>query len=180
MRIREGIKSRATYDKVFQNVWGASGKWNLKVMVLLLRLWCWSYVIIVFYAVPGGWPVILCHGVAYSVKFSLRAESPRDFADLLLSWKHLPNITVYDFARGLATHANLPSCRSSQMKEGLQTWTQRTWKLQNTTNSRCLSHGSIQRKHPQTQKAIQSPVHHNIVWFMTNCMKQTPKTPRTY
>lgn len=26
--------------------------------------------------------------------------------DLLLSWKHFPNICVYDFARGLATHGN--------------------------------------------------------------------------
>lgn len=56
----------------------------------------------------GGWSVILCpHGIVYSIKFNLRAESPRDFADLLLSWKHLPNICVYDFARGLATHTNL-------------------------------------------------------------------------
>lgn len=54
--------------------------------------------------------MILCpHGVVYSLKFNLRAESPRDYADLLLSWKHLPNVSVYDFARGLATHANLRS-----------------------------------------------------------------------
>jgi hypothetical protein len=42
----------------------------------------------------------------FSVKFNLRAESPRDFVDLLLSWKHLPNVAVYDYARGLALHAN--------------------------------------------------------------------------
>lgn len=41
------------------------------------------------------------------MKFLVRAESPRDFADLLFSWKHIPNICIYDFARGLATHANL-------------------------------------------------------------------------
>lgn len=59
-------------------------------------------------AYPGGWSVILCpHGVVYSIKFNLRAESPRDFADLLLSWKHIPNVSIYDFARGLATHGNL-------------------------------------------------------------------------
>ncbi len=46
-------------------------------------------------------------GVVYSMKVLVRAESPRDFTDLLLSWKHLPNITIYDFARGLASHANL-------------------------------------------------------------------------
>ncbi|XP_051988935.1 uncharacterized protein LOC127648319 [Xyrauchen texanus] len=74
------MKSRQTYDKVFQSIWGAS----------------------------GGWSVILCpHGIVYSIKFNLRAESPRDFADLLLSWKHFPNVCVYDFARGLATHTNL-------------------------------------------------------------------------
>ncbi len=46
-------------------------------------------------------------GVVYSMKVLVRAESPKDFTDLLLSWKHLPNITIYDFARGLASHANL-------------------------------------------------------------------------
>lgn len=80
IRLREEMKTRHSYDKVFQKIWGAS----------------------------GGWSVILCpHGVVYSLKFNLRAESPRDFGDLLLSWKHLPNVSVYDFARGLATHANL-------------------------------------------------------------------------
>ncbi|CAM4572250.1 unnamed protein product [Leuciscus chuanchicus] len=79
-RLKENMKSRQTYDKVFQSIWGAS----------------------------GGWSVILCpHGIVYSIKFNLRAESPRDFADLLLSWKHFPNVCVYDFARGLATHTNL-------------------------------------------------------------------------
>ncbi|CAI5656968.1 unnamed protein product [Oreochromis niloticus] len=79
-RLREKMKSRQTYDKVFQSIWGAS----------------------------GGWSVILCpHGIVYSVKFNLCAESPRDFADLLLSWKHMPNVCVYDFARGLVAHTNL-------------------------------------------------------------------------
>ncbi|XP_025765260.1 uncharacterized protein LOC109202981 [Oreochromis niloticus] len=79
-RLREKMKSRQTYDKVFQSIWAAS----------------------------GGWSVILCpHGIVYSVKFNLRAESPQDFADLLLSWKHMPNVCVYDFARGLAAHTNL-------------------------------------------------------------------------
>lgn len=56
----------------------------------------------------GGWAVIMCPcGIVYIVKCSLRAESPRDFADMLLSWKHMPNVVIYDFARGLATHTNL-------------------------------------------------------------------------
>ncbi|KAL0155116.1 hypothetical protein M9458_049379, partial [Cirrhinus mrigala] len=68
-----------------------------------------------------GWSVVLCpHGVVYSLKFNLRAESPRDFVDLLLSWQHLPNVTIYDFARGLATHANfrVPSSLPFQPYEG--------------------------------------------------------------
>uniref|UniRef100_A0AAV2M5B5 HMG domain-containing protein n=1 Tax=Knipowitschia caucasica TaxID=637954 RepID=A0AAV2M5B5_KNICA len=64
IRLSEKMSNRVTYNKVFEKVWGAS------------------------------------------VKFNLRAESPRDFVDLLLSWKHFPNMSVYDYARGLALHAN--------------------------------------------------------------------------
>ncbi|XP_042627822.1 HMG domain-containing protein 3-like, partial [Cyprinus carpio] len=79
-RLRAEMQNRQSYDKMFQKIWGASGVWS----------------------------VILCpHGVVYSIKFNLRAESPRDFAHLLLSWKHIPNVSIYDFARGLATHGNL-------------------------------------------------------------------------
>lgn len=46
-------------------------------------------------------------GIIYSIKCNLRAESPWDFTDMPLSWKHLPNIIIYDFSRGLATHTNL-------------------------------------------------------------------------
>lgn len=68
----------------------------------------------------GGWSVLCPHGVAYSLKFNLRAESPRDFVDLLLSWQHLPNVTIYDFARGLAIHTNfrVPSSLPFQPHEG--------------------------------------------------------------
>ncbi|KAG1925878.1 hypothetical protein F2P79_025235 [Pimephales promelas] len=92
-RLRAEMQNRQSYDKMFQKIWGAS----------------------------GGWSVILCpHGVVYSIKFNLRAESPRDFADLLLSWKHIPNVNVYDFARGLATHGNLrvPTAIPFQPHEG--------------------------------------------------------------
>ncbi|XP_027881589.1 uncharacterized protein LOC114149740 isoform X2 [Xiphophorus couchianus] len=77
LRLRDRMASRATHNKDFDKVCGAS----------------------------GGWAVITCPcGVIYSVKFNLRAESPRDFADLLLSWKFFPNITVYDNPRGLVSH----------------------------------------------------------------------------
>jgi len=56
----------------------------------------------------------------YSLKFLLRAESPRDYADCLLSFKHFPNVNIYDFARGLATHTNLrePECIPFRPYEG--------------------------------------------------------------
>uniref|UniRef100_A0A9J7Y4U2 SAP domain-containing protein n=1 Tax=Cyprinus carpio carpio TaxID=630221 RepID=A0A9J7Y4U2_CYPCA len=80
LRLSNEMKSRQTYDKIFDKIWGAS----------------------------GGWAVIMCPcGIVYSIKCNLQAESPRDFADLLLSWKHMPNVIIYDFARGLATHLNL-------------------------------------------------------------------------
>ncbi len=60
-----------------------------------------------FCVLLGGLGVIMCPcGIVYSIKFNLRAESPRDFADLLLSWKHFPNITIYDYPRGLVAHTN--------------------------------------------------------------------------
>ncbi|CAM4428730.1 unnamed protein product [Leuciscus chuanchicus] len=80
LRLSNEMKSRQTYDKIFDKIWGAS----------------------------GGWAVIMCPcGIVYSIKCNLRAENPRDFADLLLSWKHMPNVIIYDFARGLATHLSL-------------------------------------------------------------------------
>ncbi|XP_024130826.1 uncharacterized protein LOC112148182 isoform X2 [Oryzias melastigma] len=79
-RLQEKMEIRQTHDKVLQSLWGAS----------------------------GGWSVVLCpHGVVYALKLNLRNESPRDFADLLLSWKHFPNICLYDFAHDLVTHTNL-------------------------------------------------------------------------
>ncbi|XP_015251326.1 PREDICTED: uncharacterized protein LOC107098268 [Cyprinodon variegatus] len=78
-RLQQEMKNRDSYDKVFSQIWGAS----------------------------GGWAVVTCPcAVVYAVKFNIRAESPRDYADILLSFKHFPNITLYDFARGLATHTN--------------------------------------------------------------------------
>nr|XP_033933765.1 uncharacterized protein LOC117441855 [Pseudochaenichthys georgianus] len=80
LRLSDEMKSKRTYDKVFQKIWAGS----------------------------GGWAVIMCPcGIVYSIKCNFRAESPRDFTDILLSWKHMPNIVIYDFARGLATHMNL-------------------------------------------------------------------------
>nr|XP_020463061.1 HMG domain-containing protein 3-like [Monopterus albus] len=79
IRLREKLMNQQTYFSVYQTIWGGS----------------------------GGWSVIACpHGIVYSLKFNLQTESPRDFADLLLSWKHFPNVCLYDSAHGLATHTN--------------------------------------------------------------------------
>lgn len=52
--------------------------------------------------------MIMCPcGIIISIKFNVRAESPRDYCDMLLSFKHFPNVVIYDFARGLATQTNL-------------------------------------------------------------------------
>lgn len=60
------------------------------------------------FPLKGGWAVIMCPcGIVYLVKFIIRAESPRDYAYMLLSWKHFPNVVVYDFARGLVNHCNV-------------------------------------------------------------------------
>lgn len=96
LRLCHVMKNRHTYDKVFQKIWGVSGKkrnmqWNIYVC-----LWVSVYmfdIIILCIFFQGGWAVIACtHGIVYSLKFNLRAESPQDFTDLLMSWKHLPNV----------------------------------------------------------------------------------------
>lgn len=79
LRLYAEMRSKETYDKIFEKVWSSS----------------------------GGWAVIMCLcGIVYSIKCVLRAESPRDFTDLLLSWKHIPNVIICNFAHGLATHTN--------------------------------------------------------------------------
>ena len=74
-------------------------------------LLCYSTAITLTFSVtylPGGWAVIMCPcGIVNAVKFNLRAESPRDYADMLLSFRHFPNVAMYDFARGLVAHTNL-------------------------------------------------------------------------
>ncbi|KAI4799309.1 hypothetical protein KUCAC02_017008 [Chaenocephalus aceratus] len=78
LRLRDKMSNRVTYNTVFEKVWGAS----------------------------GGWADTCPCGVVYSVQCNLRAESPRDNVDLLLSWKHFPNVTVYDCSRGVAVRGN--------------------------------------------------------------------------
>jgi len=42
----------------------------------------------------------------YVLKFVLRAESPRDYVNLLLSMKVQPNVTIIDMANMVASHGN--------------------------------------------------------------------------
>ncbi|KAM6999989.1 uncharacterized protein LKV04_004959 [Tautogolabrus adspersus] len=79
LRLRTKMQNKQDYNKVFEMICGAS----------------------------GGLAAIMCPcGIVYSLKFNIGAESPRDFADMLLAWKHLPNVSVYDSAQGLVNHTN--------------------------------------------------------------------------
>ena len=57
--------------------------------------------------VPGGWASGSCpHRVVYCLKFVLRGESPRDYADLLRSLRFAPSISICDIPDRLARHVN--------------------------------------------------------------------------
>ena len=78
MQIKQAIsKDDEKFKKAFKKIWGRS----------------------------GGWVSGTCqHGVIYALKFVLRAESPRDYIDLILSMAHQPNIVVSDMANMLVAH----------------------------------------------------------------------------
>lgn len=80
MQIKQAIsKDEEKFKKAFNKIWGRSGGW-----------------------VSGTCP----HGVIYTLKFVLGAESPRDYIDLILSMAHQPNIVVSDMANMLVAHGN--------------------------------------------------------------------------
>ena len=55
----------------------------------------------------GGWASGSCpHMVVYCLKFVLRGESPRDYADLLRSLRFPPSISISDIPDRLASHVN--------------------------------------------------------------------------
>ena len=78
MQIKQAIsKDDEKFKKAFNKTWGRS----------------------------GGWVSGTCqHGVIYALKFVLRAESPRDYIDLILSMAHQPNIVVSDMVNMLVAH----------------------------------------------------------------------------
>ena len=60
-----------------------------------------------FRGCSGGWLSATCpHGVVYVLKFVLRAESPKDYVDVLLSMKFQPNICIIDMAHMVVAHGN--------------------------------------------------------------------------
>ena len=78
-RLKSAVQSVANIDKLFFKIWQASGG--------ILTGTC-------------------IHGIVYSFKCLLKAESPRDYADILLSMKHPPNIVISDVPHMLAAHIN--------------------------------------------------------------------------
>ncbi|XP_074660589.1 uncharacterized protein LOC141913049 [Tubulanus polymorphus] len=71
--------SRASFDSIYEDVFGHS----------------------------GGWAVGCCpHGVSYAIKNNFRGESPRDYVDLLRGMKHQPTISICDVAHLVANFAN--------------------------------------------------------------------------
>ena len=55
----------------------------------------------------GGIVTASCpHGVVYAVKSLLRGESVRDHVDILLSFRHMPNLTINDMPGMTARHGN--------------------------------------------------------------------------
>ncbi|KAL3887374.1 hypothetical protein ACJMK2_027316, partial [Sinanodonta woodiana] len=79
VRMREKSVSKGPFDLAYEKVFGTSGGWVL-----------------------GACP----HGVVYAIKSLLRSESPRDYVDLLRSFKHRPNIIIADIAHLIASHGN--------------------------------------------------------------------------
>ena len=77
--LTSAIKSVTDVDKFFLKIWNASGG--------ILTATC-----------P--------HGIVYAIKHILKAESPRDIGDILLSLKHPPNIAICDIPHMLAANTN--------------------------------------------------------------------------
>ena len=79
MRLENALTNNDNnFKKLFSKLWGRSGSW--------LSFSCQD-------------------GILYYLKFILRAESPRDYVDGLLSLAYILNIVVVDMAHIVAKHA---------------------------------------------------------------------------
>ncbi|XP_028417462.1 uncharacterized protein LOC114541858 [Dendronephthya gigantea] len=73
--LRKKLNVPTHYKKIFTKIWGASGGWA-----------------------SGSCP----HNRIYAIKFVLRSEGPRDYSDLLRSFKYPPTFNVSDIPQRLA------------------------------------------------------------------------------
>lgn len=90
----------------------------------------------------GGWASGSCpHLVIYCLKFVLRGESPRDYADLLRSLKYPPSVTISDIPHRLAIHTNNTVPGFFSPNEG------RLFSP-NDTNIKLAEEGKLQRRLP--------------------------------
>ncbi|XP_046567032.1 uncharacterized protein LOC124275490 [Haliotis rubra] len=78
-RLKEKLKSKSTFNKLFSGIWGHS----------------------------GGWVSASCpHRIVYAFKSILRPESVRDHVDLLLSLSRQPPVVISDVAPMMSRHGN--------------------------------------------------------------------------
>lgn len=78
-----GFKPKGTKLDIIVLVKNAISKAEIRFKKAFTKMWGCS----------GGWVSGTCpHGVTYALKFFLRAESPRDHVDVILSMAHQPNI----------------------------------------------------------------------------------------
>jgi len=76
-----------------------------------------KYVILLRF--EGGWAsASFPHMVVYCIKFIPQGESPRDYVDMLWSFKYPPSISISDIPQRLAAHANSTISRFFRPNEG--------------------------------------------------------------
>ena len=91
------VSARGSKLDIINRIKDALGRKNDKVNKIFKKI----------FGCSGGWLTVACrHGIIYAVKFLLRAESLRDYIDILRSMKFKPNILICDTAHIVADHGN--------------------------------------------------------------------------
>ena len=92
MRLKNALANNdSNFKKLFSKLWSHSWSW----------LWISSQ-----------------HGIVYYLKFILRAKSPRDYVDGLLSLAYIPNTVVVDMAHTVAKRQVPEMYRNKYQKRG--------------------------------------------------------------
>ena len=92
-----GFKLKETKLDIIMQVKNAIAKDKTKFKKTFTKMWGCSH----------GWVSRTCpNGVIYTLKFLLRAKSPLDYIDLILSMADQPNITISDMANMLVARGN--------------------------------------------------------------------------